>query len=112
MMPSQKDYTLGTFSCPTYGFVKSKTALQGGSPKTSSVLYTSKPSSTAQRWLVLDEEQLEAFYSQVEATAISEVKVDADDVNSAVYNLNGVKMNTESLPKGIYIKNGKKVVVK
>lgn len=112
MMPSQKDYTIGTFSCPTYGFVKSKTALKGGSPTTSSALFTSKSSSTDQRWLVLDEEQLEEFYSQVEATAIREVKTDTGDINSTVYNLNGVKMNTESLPKGVYIKNGKKVVVK
>lgn len=112
MMPSQKDYTIGTFSCPTYGFVKSKTALQGGNPKTSSALFTTKASSTSQRWLVLDEEQLEDFYSQVQATAITDVKVDAEEVNSAIYNLNGVKMNAESLPKGIYIRNGKKMVVK
>lgn len=112
MMPSQKDYTLGSFSCITYGFVKSRTALKGGSPKTSSALFSSKPTSTAQRWLVLDEEQLDDFYSQVEATAISDVKADAQNTNTAVYNLNGVKMNTESLPKGVYVRNGKKIVVK
>ena len=32
--------------------------------------------------------------------------------NDAIYNLNGVRMNGENLPKGIYVKNGKKFVVK
>ena len=32
--------------------------------------------------------------------------------DGAVYNLNGVRMNGENLPKGIYVKNGRKFVVK
>lgn len=112
MMPSQQDYLIGSFSCPTYGFVKSKTALQGGSPTTSSVLFSAKPASSAQRWLVLDETELEQFYAQVEATAIRSVDVSTSDADKAVYNLNGVKMNTDNLPKGIYVRNGKKIIVR
>ena len=32
--------------------------------------------------------------------------------DGAVYNLNGVRMNGENLPKGIYVKNGRKFIVK
>jgi hypothetical protein len=44
---------------------------------------------------------------------VSSIKVDIVKDN-AIYNLNGVKMNVESskLPAGIYIVNGKKVVIK
>jgi len=30
--------------------------------------------------------------------------------NDAIYNLNGIRMNSDNLPKGIYIVNGKKVI--
>lgn len=35
-----------------------------------------------------------------------------DDENAPIYNLQGVCMNSQNLPKGIYVKNGKKFVVK
>ena len=45
-------------------------------------------------------------------TAIEGVEMDADK-NAPVYNLQGMKMqDAENLPKGIYVKNGKKFVVK
>lgn len=55
--------------------------------------------------------------SQSEATVIEDLlvtsKKDADISNGAIYNLQGVQMNSEgSLPKGIYIQNGKKVIIK
>lgn len=43
-----------------------------------------------------------------EVDAISTVKTAVSD--NAVYNLNGVRMNGDNLPKGVYIINGKKVV--
>ena len=43
----------------------------------------------------------------VEAS-ISTVKTSVSD--NAVYNLNGVRMNSDNLPKGVYIVNGKKIV--
>lgn len=46
-------------------------------------------------------------------TAIEDVEMDAEDRNAPVYNLQGMKMqDAENLPKGIYVKNGKKFVVK
>ncbi len=49
------------------------------------------------------------FYWPGEApTGISTVKTSVND--NAVYNLNGVRMNSDNLPKGVYIINGKKVV--
>ncbi len=45
-----------------------------------------------------------------ETNGIESIKADRNNGN--IYNLNGVKMNSENLPAGIYIKNGKKIVVK
>ena len=45
-------------------------------------------------------------------TSIECVEMDADK-NAPVYNLQGMKMqDEENLPKGIYVKNGKKFLVK
>ena len=43
--------------------------------------------------------------------SIGEMKT-AMHVDNAVYNLQGVRMNADSLPRGIYIKNGKKIVIR
>ena len=45
---------------------------------------------------------------------ISDLRVDVEDPNAPIYNLQGVLMDCskESLPKGIYIQNGKKFLVK
>lgn len=51
----------------------------------------------------------------VDVTAINDVLIDgnAADKNAPVYNLQGMKMqDEENLPKGIYVKNGKKFLVK
>lgn len=46
-------------------------------------------------------------------TGIGSVNVDKhNNANNAVYNLQGQRVNGKSLPKGIYIKNGKKFMVK
>ena len=49
-----------------------------------------------------------------EETGIEDIAVEDVNVNNApVYNINGMKMqDVDNLPKGIYIKNGKKFVVK
>ncbi len=46
-------------------------------------------------------------------TGIGSVNVDKhNNANNAVYNLQGQRIDGKSLPKGIYIKNGKKFMVK
>ena len=49
-----------------------------------------------------------------EETGIEDIAVEDVNINNApVYNLQGMKMqNTDNLPKGIYIKGGKKFVIK
>ena len=48
-----------------------------------------------------------------ETTGIDEVKASPAQVDDeAVYNLSGVKMDADNLPKGIYIRGGKKFIVK
>lgn len=57
--------------------------------------------------------QLTIVYTKKEATGIENVEVTvAADKDAHVYNLQGVRMNAENLPSGIYIKGGKKFVVK
>lgn len=47
------------------------------------------------------------------STGIGSVNVDKhNNANNAVYNLQGQRIDGKSLPKGIYIKNGKKFMVK
>ena len=46
-----------------------------------------------------------------ETTAINKVDVEKK-ITGEVYNLQGVRMQGENLPKGIYVRNGKKFVVK
>ncbi len=48
-------------------------------------------------------------------TGISDIEMKQNVIeneNAPIYTLNGVRMNSENLPKGIYIKNGKKFVIK
>ena len=48
-------------------------------------------------------------------TGISDIEMKQnvmEDENAPIYNLNGVRMNGENLPKGIYVKNGRKFIVK
>lgn len=49
-----------------------------------------------------------------EATGITDIVGDATNASGKVYNLQGVLVGntTEGLPKGVYIKNGRKVIVK
>lgn len=55
--------------------------------------------------------------SITKATGIEDIAIDADSADSAVYNLQGIKVldsaaNAASLPAGIYISGGKKFVVR
>ena len=49
-----------------------------------------------------------------ETTGITDIVDDAANASGKVYNLQGVLVGntTEGLPKGVYIKNGRKIIVK
>ena len=47
-----------------------------------------------------------------EQTGISAVQTDATDAARGIYTLDGRKLNAEPTTKGVYIVNGKKVIVK
>ncbi|MBO7581969.1 MAG: hypothetical protein J6T38_10700 [Bacteroidaceae bacterium] len=47
-----------------------------------------------------------------ETTGISELQMTNDNDQSPVYDLNGRKVNENNLQPGVYVKNGKKVVIK
>ena len=54
------------------------------------------------------------LYESLESAGIDNIDTDSDTVrDAAIYNLNGVRMNSATpLPRGIYIRGGKKFVVK
>lgn len=47
-----------------------------------------------------------------ESASIAGVIIDNDNADAPVYNLQGIRMNAVSLPTGVYIRNGKKFVIK
>ena len=55
--------------------------------------------------------QLTIVYEKSSTDGISEVMSDVA-TSTEVYNLQGVRMNGKNLPAGIYVKNGKKFIVK
>lgn len=55
--------------------------------------------------------QLTVVYTKNGATGITSVNKTVVD-SDAIYNLQGVRMNANGLTKGIYIKGGKKIIVK
>ena len=56
--------------------------------------------------------QMEKMYFSVTATAIDNITSDSSKSKGDVYDLAGRKMVSGKLPKGIYIVEGKKVIVK
>ena len=57
--------------------------------------------------------QLTVVYKKNTSTGVEHVVVNVPSAKSdAVYSLQGVRMNSKNLPAGIYVKNGKKFVVK
>lgn len=57
--------------------------------------------------------QLTIVYAPKDATGIESLKTNVSATSdNKVYNLQGMRMNSNNLPAGIYIKNGKKFVVK
>ncbi len=57
--------------------------------------------------------QLTVVYTKKSGTGVKTIETNVPvAVDNNVYNLQGVRMNGDNLPAGIYIKNGKKFVVK
>lgn len=71
-------------------------------PKGSKILY----------WLQPDWEKFKKI-EEIEASSINYPFINNDsESNGSIYNLNGTKVDDNSLGKGIYIKKGKKVIIK
>ena len=58
--------------------------------------------------------EIRNFKVSTDVSGINEIKADKLDVNAPVYNLNGqyVANGRKGLASGVYIQNGKKIVVK
>jgi hypothetical protein len=67
--------------------------------------------STAQRWLILDAQQMRKVNEAADGIELVNTNETLDDPNSAIYDLQGRRTTTPDKP-GIYIRNGRKYVVK
>lgn len=70
-----------------------------------------KVTAMADDWTVINEFQLQ-YYGDGSEDAISDVKAEVRGTNKSVYDLTGRQVETHSLQKGVYIVDGKKVMVK
>ena len=52
------------------------------------------------------------YYVWGDPTAIQSVKPSADDITTPWYDLNGRRLNAQPTKKGLYIRNGKKIIIK
>ena len=52
------------------------------------------------------------LFKECDVDAIPGVQASPKATSQGIYSLSGVRMTGDNLPKGIYIKNGKKYVVK
>ena len=57
------------------------------------------------------------YFEELDGSTTAIKSVNVDDLNGKIaaegmYNLNGMKLNTVPTQKGVYIMNGKKVVIK
>ena len=50
--------------------------------------------------------------SRNDYTGIHDINSDADNANSTTYTLTGVKVQSKNPKPGIYIRNGKKIIIK
>ena len=65
-------------------------------------------------WLALDEAQAgnNASFLIDNPTSAAQVVITDNETDSKVYNLFGIEMDPENLAPGIYVKNGKKIMVR
>ena len=103
------DYAAGT-NCVNYGITSDGTdfAKMGNSTKTTyyRAFISDKRSGVNQAPL------RSVVYDEKGTTGISMLHEVVLDENAPVYNLNGVRMQGDNLPRGIYVRNGKKFIVK
>lgn len=66
-----------------------------------------KPNGTAQA-----ASRINIEFGDGEANSITLVNADSENAASGIYTLDGRKLSTEPMQKGMYIVNGKKIVVK
>lgn len=52
-----------------------------------------------------------AKIEEIDVSSVNDIVIDKKH-DSSIYNLNGIKVNNGNLGKGIYIQNGKKVIIK
>ena len=83
------------------------TAYTGGSVGQSA--FNLENGATTQRWLVLTADKIATIEG---VTAIGHISTEESHDNDAIYNLQGQRMNGSSLSGGVYIVNGRKVLIK
>jgi hypothetical protein len=91
---------------PTYGLLSVEIYVTEGEDLTFGI----KEPTNGTTWLVFDNFTL--TYTGSVSTSIEGVNTDSATADNSIYDLAGRKMQTTALPKGIYIQNGRKFIVR
>ena len=91
---------------PTYGLLGVEIYVAEGKDLTFGI----KEPTNGTTWLVFDNFTL--TYTGSVSTSIEGVNTDSATADNSIYDLAGRKMQTTALPKGIYIQNGRKFIVR
>ena len=84
---------------------------------TGATTFNLRNTATVQRWLILTDEEMRAINTTTDGIRIVADETEGNGVCGGVYDLQGRRLQTggaevETLPRGIYIVGGKKVIVK
>ena len=84
---------------------------------TGGTTFNIRNTATNQRWLILTDEEMRAINTTTDGIRIVADETVENDVRGGIYDLQGRRLQTggtetETLPRGIYIVGGKKVIVK
>lgn len=114
LLPSRTNYKKGKLNTSSYWITIRKLALRVASKTAvSGIGFDDSDSNTKQHWLLLTADKYAEFdqYCIEKATSINNVQYSVPDGQSDTwYMLDGRKLSKKPVQKGIYVKNGKKIL--
>ena len=109
LLPSRSTYKKSTLKISSYWLTINKNALTAKNETTvGSASFDANDGNTKQHWLILTEKEMEVFDQFW--TGIDEIQSTIDNDDDTWYSLDGRRVEKKQLKRGIYIKNGKKIL--
>lgn len=109
LLPSRSPYKKSSLKTSSYWITINKIALTAQSETTvDDASFDANDSNTKQHWLILTEKEM-AVFDQF-WTGIDDIQSSIDNEDDNWYSLDGRRIEKRQLKRGIYIKNGKKIL--